>query len=153
MRPLCGLALAAGLLAVGCSSEADAWTARRPKVVPVTGRVLLSGVAVDGAGVTFINEAAGRSAFGRTGPDGRFRLTTFEPNDGAVPGPQRVAVRKTEVEEQAEPGKDYSVTNQLPPPAVEHWLLPKRYASPATSGLTAEVAAGGRNDFTFELSE
>ena len=35
----------------------------------------------------------------------------------------------------------------------ERWLVPKRYATPDSSKLTAEVVDGSSNDFTFELTD
>jgi hypothetical protein len=37
--------------------------------------------------------------------------------------------------------------------SVEISHLPKKYRSPQTSGLTAEVAAKGPNEFTFKLAK
>ena len=64
------------------------------KTVKVSGVVTLDGQAVDGAMVKFVplDEAKGMGAFGRTGSDGTFRLTTRNPNDGALPGEYKVLV-------------------------------------------------------------
>jgi hypothetical protein len=49
---------------------------------------------VEGASVVFIpvDPAKCLPANGRTGSDGRFRLTTRNPNDGAIPGEYKVVV-------------------------------------------------------------
>jgi hypothetical protein len=64
------------------------------KTVKVSGIVTLDDKPLEGALVQFVplDEAKGLSASGRTGSDGTFRLTTRNPNDGAVPGEYRVLV-------------------------------------------------------------
>ncbi len=68
--------------------------------VPVAGTVTLDGVPVEGAMVSFIREGSdgkeGRMAYGNTDATGQFRLTTLQPNDGALPGSYRVIVTKSE---------------------------------------------------------
>ena len=68
--------------------------------VPVEGVVTLDGVPVAGAMVNFIRDGGdgkeGRMAYGSTDETGKFRLTTIQPNDGALPGTYRVLVVKTE---------------------------------------------------------
>jgi hypothetical protein len=77
------------------------------------------------------------SAAGKGGPvnargviqrDGTFRLTTFEPYDGAVPGVHRVMVRQ--------PRLEYEPWEGNPPPKSE---IAERFASYETSGLTFTV--------------
>jgi hypothetical protein len=141
-----GLVLLCGaLLAFGCGRS------DRRKVVPASGLVLYHSQPVEGAVVTFTNSAATVSAYAKTGSDGRFRLTTYGHEDGAVPGLQKVAVSKVEVSSRATPGVDYSTTSAVPPPPEEKHLLPERYARPDTSGLEVEVKQGEKNDFTLEL--
>ena len=66
----------------------------RPAVVPVEGQVYYRDQPVAGARVTFLNADAPRAATGETDQAGHFRLSTFEPNDGAVPGTHAVTVVK-----------------------------------------------------------
>jgi hypothetical protein len=64
--------------------------------VPVKGVVTLEGAPLPEATVLFMPDGAGgRPASGFTSSDGVFRLTTFQPDDGALPGNYRVLVRKT----------------------------------------------------------
>lgn len=147
--PRTALALLTALAAAGCSSTPS----DRPKTVPVTGTVTHKGAPLAGAKVTFFNPEANRSAIAETGPDGRFTLTTFDPNDGAVPGPQQVTVRKFEVIDRSKPGYDYVEKGETAPPPEERWHTAKKYAAPATSGLTATVTEGGPNDFAFDLKD
>jgi hypothetical protein len=136
--------LSAGL--AGCGGNNG-----RPKVVKAGGQVLYKGQPVEGAVVTFTNEAANTSAYARTGPDGRFQLTTFGHEDGAVPGPQKVVVSKIEVTERPKPDVDYNTSSQIPPPPEQKQLLPPKYTSTATSDLQFEVRAGDKNDFILDL--
>lgn len=129
--------LAAALLVAGCGPD-------RPSTVDVTGTVVYNGEPVDGAQVMFLSEA-GRPATGTTDAQGRFRLMTFEPGDGALPGDHQVTItKKVEVDDPNQPDSPYKLARDV---------LPTRYASPETSGLTATVDAGGENDFRFELSD
>jgi hypothetical protein len=139
---LCGAALAAG-----CSKKGG----HRPKVVRAGGLVLYRGAPVEEAVITFTNPEANASAYAKTGPDGRFQLTTFGHEDGAVPGRHKVAVSKVEVTRKAPPGMDYSTTSAGPPPDERKHLLPERYSRPDTSELEVEVKEGEKNDFTLRL--
>lgn len=66
-----------------------------------------------------------------TDADGRFRMTTFQSNDGAPAGPYAITVElrapRTVGEEVVRDGRN---------------LLPPRYADPATSGLKVDVVEG-----------
>jgi hypothetical protein len=90
-----GVVLLAGGLCLGGLGCQDP---HRP--VPVGGVVTLDGVPVAGAMVSFIREGGdgkeGRMAYGNTDANGRFRLTTLQPDDGALPGTYRVIVTKSE---------------------------------------------------------
>ncbi|HXG11924.1 MAG TPA: carboxypeptidase-like regulatory domain-containing protein [Gemmataceae bacterium] len=145
------LVTALGCLVVGCSQDPAA--ANRPKVVPAGGQVLYRSQAVEGAHVTFMNAEANQSGYGVTDADGRFTLTTFREGDGVVPGRQKISIRKVEVIDRSKPGFDYSASSEIPPPAEERWLIPKRYGRFETSGLTVEVREGGKNEFILELKD
>lgn len=133
---------------VACSTDPKPF--ERPKPIPVHGLVRYNGKPLDGARVTFDNTAVGVSAYGVTDADGKFTLTTFEPGDGAVPGPQKIAVVKAQ-----ETG--HAAVKDAPPVfrsgGAPHprWLIPKRYSSVATSGLTAEVVEGSDKEIILDL--
>ena len=132
--PALGAALLAAWLG-GCGSS-------QPKTLPVTGTVFYRGAAVEGAEVMFM-ATDGPSARGTTDAQGRFRLMTFKPGDGAVAGSYKVAVTKREeMPDPKQPDSPYKLTRDL---------LPARYRNPAQTDLTAEVKAGQPNDFRFEL--
>src|SRR5437867_12591753 len=83
--PLGLLFLAAVVGLVGCGSPT--------KAVKVQGTVTLDGKPFPGATVTFTPvEATGKPASGRSESDGGFQLTTFKPDDGALPGDYKVVV-------------------------------------------------------------
>jgi len=135
------------LVTVGCSKDKG----DRPKVVPVSGRVLYNGQPLAGAHVTFTNPTAKRSGYAKTDADGKFTLTTFEPGDGAVPGKQQLSVSKVQIISHAEPGVDRTATTVKFPGPERRWLIPERYGSVTTSGLTAEVTEDGKNEIVVEL--
>ncbi len=123
----------------------------RPRRVLVSGAVLHKGQPVAEATVLFIPVGSTPAATGKTDAQGRYRLTTFESNDGAVPGEYAVAVRKIKVIASSTPGTvpDDFVTA----PPDEKWLLPTKYGHGESSGLAATVKEGVENDFRFELAE
>ena len=89
------------------------------------------------------------NAIGSTDSSGRFRLQTFRPRDGAVPGSHTVKIEKLSYTEKPVKGP---VPDGFPTETrVEVSHLPEKYRSPQTSGLTAEVTAKGPNEFTFVL--
>lgn len=138
---------AVGLLAApGCSAKQR----QGPKVVRVNGRVLYKGQPLAEAIVTFSNAEANIAAYGQSGADGRFKLTTFERGDGAVPGKHQVSVRKVRIIDPNPPGFN-PFTDGEAKPVKEVWLIPKHYASLRTSKLTADVAEEGENDIVLEL--
>jgi hypothetical protein len=136
--------LLAGLL-TGCGSS------RNPEwadTVPVSGSVTYNGSPVEGASVTFRPDSSqDRGAVGVTDASGQFRLMTYEPNDGAIPGSFRVTIEKTVLEGAIE------TDDSLAPPAKTRDLLPVRYKNVDTSGLSAEVEEGEEKEFPFELSD
>jgi len=142
-------------LGSGCGSS-------KPKgqlpVFPVSGVVTYKGKAVEGADITFFSEAANKSAFGRTDAEGKYRLMTYAPKDGAVEGKQIVTVAKTEVPAQVPTIAPLESEAYVPPglgkstePPKPKSLLPAKYASQATSGLMAVVNKEGPNTYDFAL--
>lgn len=146
---LLAVVLIAAIL-TGCGSGGDEWAAKRPTAVPAGGTVLHKGEPVSDATVLFVPEGHKHAAVGRTDAEGKFKLQTFDQDDGAVPGDFKVTVRKVEVISAAgDPEEDDA---ELPPPE-ERSLLPDAYGNPALSGLTASVKEGAENNFTFELTD
>jgi hypothetical protein len=88
----------------------------------------------------------GRLASGVTNGGGRFELSTFGENDGALIGKHSVTITAN---------ASYVPTMWPDPPAPppKGPKIPARYSTPGQSGLEAEVNPGGPNEFTFELRE
>ena len=153
--------LAALAFLVGCADKgADVGT------TAVTGTVTLDGQPVEGASVSFSPKSAdGRAAAGKTDASGHFALTTIAAGDGAMPGSYGVTVTKTSGGKPAMTGPPdasatpeeraaymASVQEMQKAPREITDLLPVKYKTVADSGLTAEVKKGGKNEFTFELT-
>ena len=106
----------------------------RPSRVPVSGRVLIDGKPLTRGSVQFM-PANARASYGELDSEGRFRLTCFDTNDGAVPGQCTVVVYA------AEPLSE----------TATHWHAPKKYADYRTSGLTQEIT-GPMEDLTINIT-
>jgi hypothetical protein len=129
------LLLAVGLAAApGCSDG-------RPKRSPVSGLITYHGKPVEGAQVTFFPKG-GRPATGSTDANGRFKLFTFDLNDGALLGEHVVCIRKYVPD--PKDSRPAGFKNMIP-------VVPTRYGSLQESSLRATVTADGPNDFHFEL--
>ena len=103
--------------------------AEAPVAAPTTVTVVFEGQPVEGATVTFSPQRPGsRAAVGTTDGRGNAAMSTFEAGDGVVPGVYAVGI-----------------SHGTPP-------LPKKYGSPATSGLTVQVSGEGTNQLVFELA-
>ena len=135
----------------GCSGTTeDKWTKDRPQTFPATGTVTSDGQPLQGATVVFRSTGSEpRTAIGRTDAKGIFVLRTFEDGDGAIVGQHKVSITKTEIEKVPANINLDEVDFQ---PKVTS-LIPEKYGSPETSGLTAEVTANGLNEFKFELTK
>lgn len=144
-------------LLLGCSEKGPDIGA-----VTATGTVTHNGTPVEGAQVAFLPDGSGRAAAGTTDRSGRFTLNTAGAADGALPGSYKVIVTKTAAV--APVATDASMSQEERDAAARaamergetkapQDLLPTKYKSPATSGLTATITKGEKNDFTFELKD
>ena len=136
------------LLASGCGSERDP---NRPLVFPTSATVTHNGKLVDGARVFFSLQGGSRGATAVTDAQGVARLTTFDEGDGAVAGTHSVKIEKI-VEETRLSDKLLPDSNDFDIVVTRKVLLPARYATYKTSGLSAEVTETGPNAFQFELT-
>jgi hypothetical protein len=136
--------LLALVAAAGCDSSAEG-----PQTFAVTGEVTLDGQPVAGADVAFLpdtNTPDTAPAQAVTDDSGRFEVVTIfdqgrTTQAGMTPGTYGVQVTRL----------------QRPPPSAglsqaPRNMLPKKYASPATSGLSAKVVPDQQNHFVFKLS-
>jgi hypothetical protein len=139
--------LLTALLIAGCS--------RGPALVPASGQVKLDGQPLAGATVTFVPQQAGRPATATTDAQGNFRLATAQAGEGAAPGEYAVTVLLARYKKVPAPGtasgeEDMTSGSGGPVPEVEV-IVPVRYNTPASSGLTATVAKGAE-PFVFDLT-
>ena len=144
------LALGATLLLFGCSQN------EHPELRQVKGTILYNGDPVGEAAVAFYNDKSLRLAAGRTDADGKFYLTSFNNNDGALPGEHVVVVSKTEssaAEEAPKLSMDEAANVRQPKPRIVRKLLPAKYASVDTSPLKVTVEADQPNDVTLVLTD
>jgi hypothetical protein len=131
---MCGLlSCAAGLLLLGCGDAG-------PKVYPVTGTVKYEDGSVPVGEIVEVHfqpsgsKPATNPATGAIQPDGSFRLSTFGPEDGALPG-------------------EYKVTfNILKAYIGAESLVAPEYADVARTPVTAQVKPG-RNTFDFVVKK
>ena len=147
------LAISAALL-LGCSGP------KRPTTAKVTGTVKYKGNPVEGAQVSFMAEGAPRSASGKTDAQGKYQLSMFETDDGALIGKNTVTVSKTEMAAGAgsssaeKPDAAYSqmMTKAAKGvPTATGKEIPLKYANPLTSKLQCEVKKGSNtHDINLE---
>ena len=128
---LCGLLLAMFFWSCGCTSS-DA-----PKLAKAKGTVKARGKPLANIGVTFFPTGSGPIAMGRTDEHGQFVMMTIVPGDGAPVGTHKVTLGAAE-----ESQSEFAVAARIP----------KKYALPDTSGLTANVEEGRLNEFQFEVT-
>jgi len=151
--PLGILMLGALVIGAGCSGKPPD---NRPKRVPFSGKVTLDGKPVEGATVVLAPESgSGPAASGMTNAEGLVAFTTFESGDGAVPGTYAVTVTKTSFPDGApltaeDPNYDPSTAVVAVVKGAKE-LLPVKYKTAKTSGLTVEVKNGENAVATFDL--
>jgi len=114
-----------------------------PDTAAASGVVSYQGKAVNEADVTFHPQGKGHPGVGRTDADGRFVLTTYDAEDGAVVGTHAVTIRLMPTG--GLPGMEAKSTGAA--------AIPQKYADPSTSPLTAEVKPDEDNEFKFELQD
>lgn len=146
-------ALFALLVPLGCGPN-DGLEPR----LPVSGRVTYNGEPLPRGSIRFEPEDpnAARPATGLI-EDGRYRLTTLTPGDGAIPGQYKVAITAREVMdvsevEKAAEGGTFEQTAVAAASDEAASLIPPKYALPTTSGLTANVEKGSTR-FDFDLQD
>ena len=103
-------------------------------LVAVTGTVTLDGKPLEGAGIMFQPDAGGVPATGTSDAQGNFTLTTGN-ESGATPGINKIAVSKP-IDNPAAANVEEGVIVDI------KLATPIKYASPMTSGLSADVKRG-----------
>lgn len=133
--------------ATGCS---------RSGTVRVQGTVNLDGKPLAGATVLFISqEAEGRDANGSTNADGVFHLSTFQPNDGALPGKYKVVVqppsgRNVGAAVNSPEEAQRAATEGRIMPEGAPLVFPARYTRPDETTLEQVVPATGAIVFNLQ---
>ncbi|MEO1998058.1 MAG: carboxypeptidase-like regulatory domain-containing protein [Planctomycetaceae bacterium] len=158
-RNLMLMLLVVMFVSAGCSEDVE-----RPVTVPVTGTVMYKQKPVDGATVSFMAEGASRAASGVTDAEGKFVLSTFAANDGALIGEHVVTVSKLTA--QAEAAGDPTANMNDPSKLTQVWeqskdadlaavktLLPEKYANANTTPLKEKVSETGENTFILQLTD
>ena len=115
-----------------------------PPTYQVTGKVTVDGQPLQQGTITFY-PTQGRSALGKIQPDGSYTLTTFNDDDGAVPGSHQVTIKATQVSGPAAPSSFEEELAQAQAGGVSQtatvtWLVPEKYSRRETTPLTAVVA-------------
>jgi hypothetical protein len=142
------IAVGSVLLLAGCSSGSDQWKSKRPKTAPAAGVITLNGKPLDGAQVILVPTSGDHGGSALSEGDGRFRLATFPPDDGVVPGNYKVMIIKSLVPQNPDPGSPESTV-----PQFAKLLVPEKYTDAESSGLTVEIPASGKQDIRLELKE
>ena len=120
---------------IGCSNS--------PRCIPVSGTVTLDGAKVPGPGfIYFTTDGGAKDALSRPGTaefdaNGNYKVKTFVPGDGLMPGTYvlRVDCWKTPPNMEGKPVISF---------------LPQKYQDAATSGLTLTVEPDAR-PITFDI--
>jgi hypothetical protein len=154
------------LVIFGCGDSSDL-----PPRYPVSGTVTYNGKPLVNGTINFAPTGPNGRGAGGMIADGRYSLTTHDQNDGAIPGEYKVSVLAKE----ADPSKvDLKIKKPREGPESEAEkkamatyfpqkvaaraaakaknLVPAKYSSPETSGLTFEVKAQS-NTAEFPLTD
>lgn len=141
-----------GLLALAATVACNSGCGGGTKAYPVHGKVTYKGQAITTGTLNFVAEDKNPNAFGEIHKDGTYTLTTFAPNDGAVPGKYHVMIYSAQPGGggggggNAQPGGNPKPGEDPKPDAPPR--IPSKYTSSATSTLTATVEA---KDNTIDL--
>jgi hypothetical protein len=128
----CSLVVMISTLVAGCGPT-------KPSIVPVLGEVLLDGRPVERASVMFIPVfQGGLPSVGVTDAAGKFTLKTANVGDGAIPGKYSVTIAKVDVTGVL--ADRTGLAGDIAPGGLhKRWIVPERYANPATSSLSVDV--------------
>ena len=139
------LTLAVGAGLVGCGGE--------PGLVTVTGKVTYKGQPVAKGQIYFTPEkGSARAAESPLDASGTYRLGTFDVGDGAYPGRYQVSIVSRGEDKEKPAGKKAKAVMDEDMQGTGEPLIPKKYFSPETSRLNADVPEGG-GAFDFDLTD
>ena len=137
-RLTCAAAITTLAMVVGCSDQ--------PRPYPVNGQVLFTdGQPLSGGRIevrSLEHPLVARASIGR---DGKFTLTTFKADDGAVAGKHEVLIVQkftADIDSMAEHARHADRMRTLDP----------RFSKYKTSGLTMDVERGGIQDVVLQVT-
>ena len=120
---------------------------------PLTVKVTLDGTPLEGATVMLLEPTQSKTAVGTTDASGVATVKSTEGWDGVFPGEYGVTIMKTEHTTTTVPPKGEDVSpDEDGNYAVSIELLPSKYASTKTSGLTLKQE-NKKGSFQFDISE
>lgn len=154
-RFFCSVVATGLVLFLGCGKP----KAEAPPTYPVSIKISHGGSPVEGANVTLIpQQQSGRGASGVTDANGVAKMGLPGLTDGAVPGEYWVTVAKVEGG-QSDPNlsaeefyKRQSSGADASPASPKH-LLPMKYLSAQSGGLTCAVKEQPDQLFEFDLTD
>jgi hypothetical protein len=127
----------------------------RLAVYPVSGVIKFNGAPMKGGGsIAFLPKESrpGKMPGGTIAEDGTYSLTTYEPDDGALPGEYRVVITQITVEEPESVIDGSGERTKKPTRIVDEkdWI-PAINADMTRSPLTATVEAKDENKIDFDI--
>ena len=94
---------------------------------------------------------AARLATGTTDEEGLFQLTSYERNDGAIPGEHRVVITKADPVDDAENLTMDEALTAKTKRRKSSQILPAKYSSPRTTPVVVTVEENGSLDLLIDL--
>jgi hypothetical protein len=163
-----GLAIPAVAAVLGCGDSSGL-----PRRYPVSGQVSYNGKPLARGSISFAPVNPQGRAAGGTIVDGRYALTTQDSNDGALTGSYRVSIQAKETDPskvdltQGKKGIGGPLTGAQQKALIAAYpqlragkaaaaarnLIPSKYSSPETSGLTYEVKEQSDTSANFNLKD
>lgn len=135
------------LAVVACTMMAGCGEGGKAKVAKVSGKLTYKGAALANVTVTFTPEK-GRPATGETDAEGKFKLSTFGSNDGAVLGLHKVTLGdKPAGGPPPMPGTPEAATS-----VAQVDRFPAKYKDVKTTTLEFEVKSGS-NTWEQEITD
>lgn len=138
--------------AIGCAKG----TAGGPKTVPIAGKITFKGQPLADAEIEFIHDGEVFASYGKTDSQGNFQLV-----QGAVPGPNKVIIRKLPEGFVNDPagGMDYGQLEAMAmaarTPAIARKmrdsLVPIEYSDPNATPLKFVAPEDGTSEANFNL--
>ena len=138
------------LSVLGCGSGDPGPVATVEPSVAASGVVTFKGKPLPDYQVVVMPEDGRRPAMGTTDAEGKFKLGTNEPGDGAPPGKSKVAIVWAGPETTVDAVEQSAIDDpsKMPKPGI---VIPTKYSNPETSGLTIDISGDGASDLKFDL--